>query len=54
MRLLPLTVMLCLAVSKNPFVGVWHSGPDPYRNGSSSAIVLTFSSGVDPKGETTR
>jgi len=47
MRLLPLTVMLCLAVSNNPFVGVWHSGPDPYRNGRSSPVLLTFSTDIE-------
>jgi len=47
MRLLPLTVTLCLAASTGPFVGVWQSGPNPYKNGRSSPLMLTFSSDGD-------
>jgi hypothetical protein len=48
MRILPLKVTLYLAAaSSSPFIGVWHSGPDPYRNGRSSPIVLTFSGDGD-------
>jgi hypothetical protein len=47
MRLLPLTVTLCLAASNGPFIGVWRSEPDPYRHGRSSPVELTFSSEGD-------
>jgi hypothetical protein len=45
--LMLLAVTLCFAASNSRFIGVWRCGPDPYKNGRSSPVVLTFTSGAD-------